>query len=177
MRILEELTFPLLESLITQHRGVIAEDEQERLAARFTHMVMVATIMGKDKDPITNEERKVFMGTRKPPPYWDIFLCRAGNPLEIGQYYYTDAFTAQVSTGNGTYIVKAHATTFVLGKLCIFILGRRPSWITAIGGVTLARLWPLPGGQIDLAATDVLTPARVDELAHLVRRSQFPEHG
>lgn len=139
-----------------------------RTAWFMAHRIREA-MFDNDPEPLGGKDKTVEVD--------ETYIGKPADTFVSGKGWQSKRGTAQVSTGNGTYIVKAHATTFVLGKLCIFILGRRPSWITAIGGVTLARLWPLPGGQIDLAATDVLTPARVDELAHLVRRSQFPEHG
>lgn len=175
MRDLEERTFPLLKGLIVGDNNLITADRHADLAARLSHMIMVASLARAEIDPVSDDERATFKANQLPPDHWEIWLCRADNPFEIGQFYYSDTFRTLLQTAEGTQETRGHATTFILGRLCVFVIGRKPSNLTQIRGLTMARIWPETGIGTDLGLTSSLPPNYVQRLAELTRRKLFPE--
>jgi hypothetical protein len=174
MRRLEESTFTLLSSLILGAE-TIPEPMQQTLAARFAHMVMVAAMTIPDGlDPISRDDREYLRLTHKPPARWVIFLARANVSVALGQYYNANVFGfTESQLGHRPEVGKSYIATFVLGKLCVHLLTRAPTGYEGYIGATLARLWPLSGGDVDLTQSSLLDARAVHELAESIRKQSL----
>ncbi len=173
MRLLEEKSYPVLKPLICGSTKIAVED-QRILAARIAHMVMVASLsVSVDLYAVSQQERDCLRLTGEPPPYWLILLARGDVPVELGQFYSSDAFRGQLSKADGsTEIVKNLVVTFLLGRLCIQVLTRVPHMFQGYTGTRLAQLWPLPNQDIqdiDLLQTSLLTQTQIALIAKAIR--------
>ncbi len=174
MRRLEEDSFDLLSRLIIGETTIVSKERQTKLAARLAQMIMVAYLSREEVDAITNDERVNLRTNLSPPADWKIFLCRSDNPVEIGQYYYSDALLGEAVNRDGRSItIMAHVTTFVLGKLCVHALSKVNHNFRGYTGVSLVRLWPLPEHDIDINQSSLLSPQKVVELSSIARKGGF----
>ena len=110
MRELEESTFVTMSQLITGCTH-ISRTECRQIAARIAQMTMVASLAIPDeKQPISHHEM-AYLGARgEPPPHWLIFLGRVDVTVEIGQFYYGDAFNVLMA-GQNSQMVLARSLT------------------------------------------------------------------
>jgi hypothetical protein len=163
MRALEESTFPLLKDLIGGET-LIQQSAHGPLSAR---LALIATVGGlaNDVDAIGDDERRYFRDNVTPPLHWRIFLARADNPSNVGQFFNADAFYAS-KTSDAPHVNRRGGVviTFVLGKLCVHFLTlpRNPNGYV---GVHLAQLWPIPKEDIVLTEASLLGRPMIVALA------------
>ena len=172
MRSLEERSFPILSELLLGE-AAIPESYCKTLAARLSQIIMVADpSVPDDHWAVHQVDRTTLRLTGEAPSGWLIFLCRADVSVESGQYYHADAFrTQKVVAGQIREILdNNYVSTFLIGKLCVHALTRAPAGYQGYAGVTLARLWPMAEGGIDLLQSSLLGPTKIVELGASFRK-------
>jgi hypothetical protein len=175
MRQLEESAYDVLSGLIIGDITTISREYHGILAARLALVIMVASLSKDEADSISIDERGNLRLRTLPPTDWQIFLCRSDCTIEEGQYYYSDCFTGEaVDASNNPINLKAHVTTFVLGKLCVHAISKGYGNLKGYSGINIAPIWPAPGADIDMGATSILNPTKVFELSSVARRHGFP---
>jgi hypothetical protein len=108
MRELEESTFAMMSQLIAG-RAHISRTECRQISARIAQMAMVASLdIPDEKQPISRHDMAYLRATGVPPPHWLIFLARVDVTVEVGQFYYGDAFNV-LMVGEGNRMVLARS--------------------------------------------------------------------
>jgi hypothetical protein len=172
MEQLENETYGVLSNIILGNEFIVPDFFHNILAARLSLIAMAAALsMTGSIDTITETERRYLMTHQSPPAHWNIFLCRADIPFEIAQYYNANVFGYRILGGrNPPELGMSYIATFVMGKLCVHLMTRAPPGYNGYTGVRLLRLWPAPGGDLDLRIGSALDAVQVHELADSIRR-------
>lgn len=143
----------ILLPLMKGERRTLNRREQVILAAWITMFVMVAEFQVPDKVAIHQDTRKRFKDTKQPPDRWAIWLGMYTRQKWHGVTVHSSIAVGSEKDGisarnpDGSARPNTHATTVVIGKLYVHVMGSIfPEFAKkqrlARAGFPMARLWP-----------------------------------
>ena len=170
MSMIEANALPLMGPLLLGERKFLNLRTQEKLASLLTLVSMRVELIAQGMKTIPPHEMIALKENPLPSPNWRIWIGRfAGENLRDYKFRYTAMQVASDSTGpSGPEYCNTHVTTLIAGQLYahIFFSTVWPEF-SGYSGVTLTRLWPLSGYDIDTGSLPTIS----DDVAVLIHET------
>jgi hypothetical protein len=176
-------------SLMLSTQFVLSRDEQEKLAAWATLMVMVNEFTDIKTKSIIYSERHFFKENKRPPEGWTIWIGRNKASEWHQRMRHASFFLGKYLLAEGPPAItdtkpNSQSTSLAVGGLFLFIISTSNleyyDFVSSYNHDSLIKIWPVSQESIDLSALPIILNDEAlrisDSLSSEVNKMRIPPY-